>query len=862
MADISDLTRSTLDNGLEVLLYPGFDAPVAAFWVFYRVGSRNELPGHTGVSHWVEHMMFKGTEKLGLGEIMQRINRNGGEVNAFTSYDYTAYHETLPADRIEIALEIEADRMTGLLVDPAETESERTVILSERQMIMNNPSFVLWDETIGTAFRSHAYRHFVIGTEHDLQTMSRDDLYGYYRRFYAPNNAVVVVAGAFDADAMQQSIAQAFGGIAPSEPVKSAVVAEPIQIGERRVELHRPAPAPEVLMGFHVPGAGTAEVHALELLSAVLSGAGGRMGRSARLPRSLVSTGKARAANGNYLMGIDPFLFLVGATGLPDGDVRELDGLLMEQLELVKTQGLPDAELARAQKQLTTSFHYGSESVTDQAHRIGDAAMYGDAEDFFTYPDKIRAVTSDEVQAVANRYLTVPNRTVGYLVPADRAGGGDGPAPTMAVLRCGLGGFGAPPLKPFERDELESGIVLLTQPQPNDPVVAARIRIEAGSVDDSANRHGLAHVTAQMLLRGSQAHSREAFEDACDELGASIGVGSSREHTEFTVTCLAQDLPACLELVGEALNQPVFDEHQLELTRRETTAAIKQAEDNTMSVADQSAREMLYPPGHPMRHRSLGDVDDLAEITRDDLVGFHASRVAPGRIVAAVVGGFRSTAELAELFSKSFGASARSATNRPALDVAAPQKSGRINAIVAGKEQADLALAFPVRGADVNGFHDLDVADNILGSFGTMGRIGESVREKQGLAYYAYSGITPRRSQSLWFSRAGVDPANFDRAIESILGVLRTAIESGVTPEELDGTRQLMTGRLALAMQTNSGIANLLQTIEELDLGLDYVERYPTLLATVTLESTRAAIAASLDPDRLQIAVAGPPPPS
>ena len=237
MADIQNLRRTTLANGLEVLLYPSFDAPVASFWVWYRVGSRNELPGTTGVSHWVEHMMFKGTEKFGLGEVMLKINQNGGELNAFTSYDYTAYHETLPADRINLAVELEADRMTNLLIDPKETDSERTVILSERQGVFNNPSYVLWDETIGAAFRAHSYRHFVIGHEHDLKTMTRDDLYGYYRRFYAPNNAVVVVTGAFDADAMQAEIRDAFGSIPSADGINLATVVEAPQAAERRMEL-------------------------------------------------------------------------------------------------------------------------------------------------------------------------------------------------------------------------------------------------------------------------------------------------------------------------------------------------------------------------------------------------------------------------------------------------------------------------------------------------------------------------------------------------------------------------------------------------------------------------------------------------
>jgi zinc protease len=857
VADIENLRRSTLENGLDVLLYPSSDAPVASFWVFYRVGSRNELPGITGVSHWVEHMMFKGTPNVGPGELMLRVNRNGGELNAFTSYDYTAYHQTLPADRIGLAVDLEADRMVNLLIDPGETDSERTVILSERQGAFNNPSYVLWDETVATAFRAHSYREFVIGSEHDLKTMNRDDLYGYYRRFYAPNNAVVVVSGAFDADAMQAEIERAFGSIPASDGINQRAVVEPPQIAERRVELLHPAPVPEVLMGFHVPGAGDPDTHALELLAAVLSGAGGRMGKSSRLPRALVATGKARSASANYLKGIDPFLFILGATGLPDGNAHDLDQLLMEQLALIKEKGIPAAELDRAKKQLITSFHYGSESVSEQAHGIGDAAMYGTPDDFFTYPDDIAAVTLEDVQRVVAEHFRPSNRTVGYLIPTEPASGGpavDG----AAALRFGLGGVGAPALQPFGRETLPSGITLLTQPQPLDPVVSVRIRIETGSADDPADRHGLAHVTAQMLLRGTGKRSREAFEDACDDLGASIGVSAGREHTEFAITCLAEDLPACLGLVADALENPIFDLQQLELTRREAEAAIKQAEDNTMSVADQAVRELIYPDSHPLRHRSVGDRNGLKAIGRDDLAAFHRDHLANAPLVAAAVGGFASTGDLAQMIARAFGDRRRTSVERPSFDTSIPGGTERTAVVVPGKEQTDIAMAIPVAGVSSGDYYDLDVANIVLGQFGMMGRIGDSVRQKQGLAYYAFCTINPRKTQSLWFVRAGVDPANVDRAIESVLEVLREAEEDGLTADELDGTRQLMTGRLALTMQTNAGIASLLMTINEFDLGLDYVERYPSILAGVTLESAREALARAIDPGRLQIAVAGP----
>jgi zinc protease len=858
MADIANLRRTTLDNGLEILLYPGFDAPVASFWVWYRVGSRNELPGQTGVTHWVEHMMFKGTPSVGPGELMLTVNSNGGELNAFTSYDYTAYHQTLPADRVRIAVELEADRMVNLSMDPDETESERTVILSERQGVFNNPSYVLWDETLGTAFRAHSYRHFVIGTEHDLRTMSRDDLYGYYRRFYAPNNAVVVATGAFDADQMEATISESFGRIPAAELVIPTTVREAPMVAERRIELMMPAPAPEVLIAFHAPPSDHPDAYAAEVLAAVLSGAGGRMGRSARLPRALVATGKARAASLQYLRGIDPFAFLVAGTALPDGNAHELDELLMRQIAQVSDRPISETELARAKKQLITSFRYGSESVTEQASGIGTWAMLGDPEQFFTYPDDVNTVTVDDVQRVAQTYLTPKRRTVGFLTPTEASAGGPN-VPTIAALRFGLAGPGAPALQPFEREAIDDRLVVLTQPQPNDPVVAARIRLPVGSGDDPVGKFGLAHVTAQMVLRGSRARTREALEDAADELGASIGISAGREHTEVAITCLAEDLPASLELAGEALLNPVFDPEQLEVTRREAIAAVKQAEDNTMSVADQTARELLFPEDHPLRHRSTGSIPDLQSLTVDDLAVFHRDVLVATGLTAAIVGGFADTATMVELLGKHLSGVGSDRPKRQRQSVDVPAEGRRKSVTLAGKEQADVALMFPVMGVGEDGFYDFDVADTIMGQYGMMGRIGDSVRQRQGLAYYAYSNTSPHLGQSIWHSRAGVDPANVDRAIESIIEVINDVASQGLTAAELDGARRLMTGRLALAMQTNAGIAQMLLTIEELELGLDYVDRYPALLEAVTLDSARAAIADWLAPNRFVIGVAGPP---
>ncbi|MGI8475964.1 MAG: M16 family metallopeptidase, partial [Thermomicrobiales bacterium] len=247
------ILNATLPNGLGVILRESHDAPVASFWVWYRVGSRHELPGLTGLSHWVEHMQFKGTASLGKGQIFSEVSRNGGMNNAMTSNDWTAYYETLPADRLELAIRIEADRMSNSLFDPAETESERTVILSERQGAENNPGYLLYEEVVGTAFRAHPYRHMVIGYESDLKQIGRDDLFGHYRRHYRPGNAFIVATGDFNAEALLETIERAFGGTAPDALPTPPAVAEPPHLGERRVTLRRPSPTSYLRVGYRSP---------------------------------------------------------------------------------------------------------------------------------------------------------------------------------------------------------------------------------------------------------------------------------------------------------------------------------------------------------------------------------------------------------------------------------------------------------------------------------------------------------------------------------------------------------------------------------------------------------------------------------
>jgi len=420
------LIRHELDNGLTVMIRPKHGAPIASFWVWYRVGGRNEVPGITGISHWVEHMLFKGTERLPAGEIFRRVSAAGGTLNGFTWIDYTTYFETLPIDQLDLALEIESDRMINARFDEEEVASERTVIISERQGNENQPTFFLSEEVNAAAFRAHTYGQGVIGHLSDLQAITRDDLFRHYQTYYRPNNAVAVLVGSVDPDDAIARIEQHFGEIPPSPHIPAVRTVEPEPQGERRVTVHRPAPNRVMMMAYHAPAASHPDVAALNVLDALLSGgrpfsfggAGGTLGRSSRFYRRFVSTGLAASAGTSHALTIDPYLFSVSATLNPDTEPEEFERLVNEEIERLQQEPVGDAELARAIRQLQAQWAYAQESVTSQAYWLGSLAMVAPQRDPDTYIDEIEAVTAADVQRVAQSYLSPLRRTVGWLVPS------------------------------------------------------------------------------------------------------------------------------------------------------------------------------------------------------------------------------------------------------------------------------------------------------------------------------------------------------------------------------------------------------------------------------------------------------------
>lgn len=422
---MTSVLKTTLDNGLTVLLKEMHHAPVASFMIWYRVGSRNERSGLTGASHWVEHMLFKGTPQFP-GDLLERqISREGGYWNAFTWLDFTAYYETLPAAKIDIGLQLEADRMVNADMSETAVESERTVILSERKMYENDPRFLLNEELTAAAFRVHPYHHDTIGDEADLRSMTRTDLYDHYRRYYVPNNAVAVAVGDFDSQAMLDRITRLFGDIPAGETAVSVTRQEPRQKGERRVTVHGPGEAAYFTAAYRVPGATHPDHFPLVLLNAAFAGGsslgafgGGGSNRTSRLYRALVATDLAAAAFAGLGPTADPFLYSISAVVQPEHTLAEVEAALDAEIERLASEPISETELAKALQRAKAEFVLAGESITGQAQLLGLAEIVtGDYRWFETVLDQLNAVTLADIERVRQTYLRRANRTVGWYEP-------------------------------------------------------------------------------------------------------------------------------------------------------------------------------------------------------------------------------------------------------------------------------------------------------------------------------------------------------------------------------------------------------------------------------------------------------------
>jgi len=423
MADA--ILKTKLKNGLSVLLKEIHTAPLISSWIWYRVGSKDEPTGLTGISHWVEHMQFKGTPTFPSAILDKAISREGGMWNAFTYLDWTTFLETMPANKIDLALSLEADRMVNSVYAPEEVASERTVIISEREGSENEPLFQLDEAMQSAAFSVHPYHHEVIGDMADLHSITRDNLYEHYRTYYTPNNAVLALAGDFNSKTMLDRIRTLYEDIPSGQTPKRLNRPEPSARGEHRFSIEGPGETTYLQIAYRFPSANDPDLFPFMVLDSLLSGpsnpsafsGGGISNKTSRLYRSLVEKDLAVGVFGSGQVTIDPFLYATTITIHPDKSHEDSLVAFDSEIKRIQDEPIPGEDIQRAIKQARAIFAYGTESITNQAAWLGFSEMFSEYQWFENYLHKLAKVTSEDIQRVAQTWLLPQKRLVGTYLP-------------------------------------------------------------------------------------------------------------------------------------------------------------------------------------------------------------------------------------------------------------------------------------------------------------------------------------------------------------------------------------------------------------------------------------------------------------
>ena len=414
-----DINSFTLDNGMKIMVLEDGSIPNANMYLFWKVGSRNEVPGITGISHFFEHMMFNGSKKFGPKMFDRTMEAAGGANNAYTTEDMTVYTDWFPANALETIFDLEADRIANLDINPEMVESERGVVQSERTTGLENSNWRTIQEALkGVAFSAHPYSWSVIGYESDIAAWSLEDLQQYHKTYYAPNNAVVVIVGDVKLAEVKKLANQYFGQIPAQAPPKEVRTVEPLQNGERRVFVKKDSVStPNVMLAYHIPATSHADYYALDLLSSILS-----QGNSSRFYQGLVDKQIATAAETYMPMSFDPNLFYILGVANSGVEANTLELALLEQINLIATQGVTAEELEKVKNIKLINFYRDMETINGKANTLGTYEMYfGSFEKLFDAPERYNTVTPADIQRVAQTYLIRANRTVGVLAATEES---------------------------------------------------------------------------------------------------------------------------------------------------------------------------------------------------------------------------------------------------------------------------------------------------------------------------------------------------------------------------------------------------------------------------------------------------------
>ena len=864
--------KRTLPNGLTVLLKEDPTSPIVAVNVWFGVGSVHETEAEGGLAHFQEHMVFKGTEKHGVGEIANLIKGMGGNLNAGTSFSYTMYYVVVPARAFATALEVQADAMMRSTFDAGEFQKERAVVIDEARMYDDRPESFTFYRTMELAFTRHTYRRPIAGYEPVVEKITREQLLDFYRRYYTPANAALVVVGDVEPEAALARIEDAYGAWEPRPVGPGEPPVEPPQEDFRFKAYTGTMDHGYLGAGFHVPNILHDDYPALEMLSELLSaGRSSRLYRRVREEKRLVTSVSA-----DMLAERWPGIFLVMASMPPEKWAPARDAIF-EEVERFKREPVDATELEKARRQLERHLYREMETVEGQASNMGYYQLLGDYRLADHHREAIAAVTAERVMKVARRYFHPGNVSLVSYMPEQGGATPDpgevraamtrvlsseggvtdmrspdpngvaAPADTAApaAARAHAEGAGA-----VERFELDNGVRVLVKRRAHVPLVSVLTAFQGGGRFEPRGKSGLATLAHRALVKGTRTMTADQVSERIEGLGGSIDSFANFDSGGLYVSVLSEHLAPALAIYREVLREPALAAEQVDKEKQKLLEELSHRRDNPIHLAmDQMYRRVFGE--HPYAYPFFGEAAEAAGLSGEDSVNWYRSLLVPASAVVAVVGDIE-TAQARDIAETLLGDLPGAPVRTPEFPApGAPAAPGEH--VVRRKElrQAITFVGFTAPRMMSDESVALQVLNGVLTGLG--GRLFVELRDKRSLGYMTGSAYTPLFERSLFFGYANPGAEGIDEAVRVILAELEKVARAPVTDAELARAKEWLIGSQVMQLQRNSSQASAYGTYEALGFGYEAVDRIPERIQRVTPDDIMRVAAEVFHPEQAVI---------
>jgi zinc protease len=873
VTSVEGITEFQLDNGMKVLLFPDASKPTVTVNVTYFVGSRHEGYGEAGMAHLLEHMLFKGTPTH--PDVPKVLKDRGASFNGTTWLDRTNYYETLPGndDNLEFALKLESDRMLNSNVAAEDLATEFSVVRSEFERGENSPTSVLWKRMVSAAFLWHNYGNSTIGNQADIERVPIENLRKFYRRYYQPDNALLVIAGKFNGKQALALTEKYFGSIPrPERQLDKTYTQEPAQDGERSVTLRRVGKVAAVGAVYHIPAGPHPDYPAIDVLESMLTAE-----PAGRLYKELVEKKRAADVSGAAFALHDPGIFLLIAEVNKGNEPQIVLEAMIDVVEDFGESEISEEDVNRAKQRLLKQWELATADSRRLAIQLSEWAAQGDWRLYFLYRDRLEKVDVEQVQTVATKYFRQNNRTVGMYLPiaeADRVSVPE--TPELAKMIGDYKGrkvvaageaFDVTPENIEERTQrltINGGLkVALLSKKNRGEAVQLRLTLRYGNEESLHSQATIAEFLPRLMTRGTKDLDRQQLQDELDNNFAQLGGSGSAGEVTFSIKTKRANFARSLELLGEVLRNPTLPESELEVIRNSEVTSLEQSSTEPTSLAQRAAQKRIspYKLGHPFYTPSIPEeIEMVKAVTIEDIKRLYADFLNGSNGELSIVGDFDPDATLKQIQAALSGWKSKQAYARikKSGDQELKAETEDINTPDKANAMYFAVTSFPMRDDDPD-YPALLMGNYIYGGGALANRLGNRVRQKEGLSYGIRSGLSVSSldPRTVFYTYAISNPTNMPKVKAAIREELDLLREKGVTDEELASAKQGWLQSQAVSRGSDATLSGTLSSTSRAGRSMEYYSGLETKVRSVTTEQILEVVRKYLDPERIVIVAAG-----